>query len=335
MDNFQGVEAFVRVAQTKSYLEAAQILRVSKSVVSTRIKLLEELVKTPLLNRNSRTVTLSEAGRTFYPECEELVTRVTSLVEQMRDLSGQPSGVLRVHALPGFVLGHFGGLLGQFHEKYPEISLDLIISDEVVDPVREGFDCVLQIFEPVSEELVSQRLFAWRGVFCASPDYLQRHGAPVHPQDLERHRLGLYSRYPWRNQWQFKKADEALPPLKLSPAMQSNSVHLLRDYGLAGSGVVCIPTFIAAPDLLAGRLRVVIPDYDMPMVWLCAVYPVAQRGQLKLRLFLEQLAAQPGSVAPWDQALIERGLLRGQGTSSSFTERSVLPISVVNPERDF
>lgn len=312
MDNFQGIEAFVRVAQTKSYVEAARILRVSKSVVSTRIKQLEEEVRTPLLNRNSRTVTLSEAGRAFYPACEEVVTRAAGLVDQMRDLSGQPSGGLRVHALPGFVLGHFGALLGRFQEKYPEISLDLVISDSIIDPVREGFDCVLQIFEPVSDALIAQKLYAWRGVFCASPQYLQRNGAPKHPQELSRHRLGLYSRYPWRHQWQFKRAGVAEPPLQLSPALQSNSVHLLRDYACSGAGVVCIPTLIAAPELIAGRLQVVIPEYEMPMVWLCAVYPVAQRGQLKLKLFLEELAATPGDVPPWDRELIERGLISPQ-----------------------
>lgn len=309
MDSFQGIEAFVRVAQTKSYVEAARLLRVSKSVISTRIKLLEEVVKTPLLNRNSRTVTLSEAGRAFYPQCEELVMRSASLVEEMRNLSGQPSGGLRVHALPGFVLGQFGELLGRFQEKYPDISLDLVISDSIIDPVREGFDCVLQIFEPVSDALIAQKLYAWRGVFCASPDYIARHGAPANPGELNQHRLGLYSRYPWRNQWQFSRAGVTEPPLRLSPALQSNSVHLLRDYACSGSGVVCIPTLIAAPELFAGRLQVVIPGYEMPPVWLCAVYPVAQRGQLKLKLFLDELAATPGDVPPWDKALIERGLI--------------------------
>ncbi len=309
MDNFQGIEAFVRVAQTQSYVEAARLLRVSKSVVSTRIKLLEEVVKTPLLNRNSRTVALSEAGRAFYPQCEELVARVTGLVEEMRNLSGQPSGGLRVHALPGFVLGQFGELLGRFQEKYPDISLDLVISDSIIDPVREGFDCVLQIFEPVSDALIAQKLYAWRGVFCASPGYLQRHGSPAHPGELNRHRLGLYSRYPWRNQWQFSRAGVAEPPLRLEPALQSNSVHLLRDYACSGSGIVCIPTLIAAPELLAGKLQVVIPGYEMPPVWLCAVYPVAQRGQLKLRLFLEELAPSAGDVPPWDKALIAHGLI--------------------------
>lgn len=309
MDNFQGIEAFVRVAQTQSFLEAARLLRVSKSVVSTRVKSLEEFIKTPLLNRNSRTLTLTEAGRAFFPQCEQMVSRVSSALEHMRDLSGQPSGFLRVHALPGFVLGQLGELLGRFQEKYPEIALDLVINDAIIDPVREGIDCVLQIFEPQSDALISKRLCAWRGVFCASPEYVERQGYPTHPGELNEHRLGLYSRYPWRNEWQFTRSGVVQPSLKLFPALQSNSVHLLRDYACSGGGVVCIPTSVAAPDLISGRLQLVIPEYLMPTVWLCAVYPVAQRGQLKLSLFLEELSVTFQDVPPWDRALIERGLL--------------------------
>ena len=100
MDRLQGIEAFVRVAQTKSYAEAARLLGVSKSVVSTRIQQLEVSIGTPLLVRNTRSVSLSQAGQAFYQECAQVVGRATELVDQMRDLSSAPSGVLKVHALP-------------------------------------------------------------------------------------------------------------------------------------------------------------------------------------------------------------------------------------------
>ena len=162
MDRLQGIEAFVRVAQTSSYAEAARLLGVSKSVVSTRIQQLELSNGTPLLVRNTRSVSLAQAGQACYEECAQVVGRATELVDQMRDLSCAPSGVLKVHALPGFVLGHFGDLVGRFQDAYPAITLDLVIRDAVIDPVREGYDCVLQIFEPVSDALVARKLFAPR-----------------------------------------------------------------------------------------------------------------------------------------------------------------------------
>lgn len=308
MDRLQGIEAFVRVAQTSSYAEAARLLGVSKSVVSTRIQQLELSNGTPLLVRNTRSVSLSQAGQAFYEECAQVVGRATELVDQMRDLSCAPSGVLKVHALPGFVLGHFGDLVGRFQNDYPAITLDLVISDAVIHPVREGYDCVLQIFEPVSDALVARKLFAWRGVFCAAPAYLQQHAPLTEPRDLLGHRLGLYSRYPTRDRWVFRNGMRQ-EELQLNPRLRTNSVHLLRDYAIAGHGIVCIPTFVASDDLLAGRLQMVLPEHSMPTFWLSAVFPAAQRGQLKLKLFLESLAPSPDDDPPWDKPLIARGLI--------------------------
>lgn len=308
MDTLHGIEAFVRVAQTRSYVEAARLLGISKSVVSTRVRQLEAAISTPLLVRNTRSVTLSQAGQAFYQECAALVGDATELVERMRDASSVPRGVLRVHALPGFVLGYFGDLIGRFQNQYPDITLDLVVSDAIIDPVREGYDRVLQIFEPVSDALIARKLFAWRGVFCATPDYLRRHGVPAAPADLARHRLGLYSRYPTRNRWIFRNGAQE-EEFALDPCVRTNSVHLLRDYALAGHGIVCIPTFVASDDLLADRLRLVLAEHVMPTFWLSAVYPAAQRGQLKLKLFLESLAPTPDADPPWDRPLIERGMI--------------------------
>jgi DNA-binding transcriptional LysR family regulator len=230
----------------------------------------------------------------------------------MREMKGAPTGVLRVHVLPGFALGHFGKHLREFQERYPEIILDLTVSDAIVDPVREGYDCVLQIFKPVSDKLVSRRLFSWRPVFCASPAYLRAHGEPRNPDALPRHRLGLYSRYPTGNVWEFRKG-ECKTRIEFTPFLHTNSVHLLRDYAFADAGIVCIPTLIAAEGLLAGRLRVVLREYTLAPFWLCAVYPSAQNATLKLRLFLENLRADPGGLdSPWDRELVAQGLIHPQ-----------------------
>ena len=215
MDRFLSIEAFVRVAQTQSFAEAARQLRLSKSVVTTRVQQLEELLGGPLFHRTTRAVRLSEMGQAFFRDCNELVTRTNEVVDQMREVRGAPAGLLRVHALTGFVLGHMAQLLSEFQERYPEISLDLFVSDAVIDPVKQGFDVALQIFPPASEELVSRPLFPVRRVFCASPEYLKRRGTPKHPRDLFGHRLGLYSGYPTRDRWVFhrvaRRADHARP----------------------------------------------------------------------------------------------------------------------------
>lgn len=309
MDRFLCIEAFVRVAETQSFAEAARQLRLSKSVVTTRVQQLEEMLGDALFHRTTRTVRLSEMGQVFYRDCSELVARTNELVDQMREVRGTPAGTLRVHALTGFMLGHAAGLLRQFQERYPEIVLDLFVSDVVIDPVKQGFDVALQIFRPVSEELVSRRVFPVRRLFCASPAYLDRHGVPRLPADLFSHRLALYSGYPSRDRWTFHREGEEPLTLDLKPVVTSNSVHLLRDYACEHAGIACLPTLVASDAICDGRLRVVLPEFRLSSFWLCAVYARTQRGAFKLRLFIESLSAAFGGEPPWDRALIERGLL--------------------------
>ncbi len=296
------------MAETLSFSKAARRLGVSRSVVTSRVKQLEDLIRAPLFHRTTRNVTLTEIGETFYPECSALLRDSEHLLERMREMKGTPAGVLRVHVLPGFVHGQFIDLIGGFQRRYPEIMLDLTVSDAIVDPVREGYDCALQIFNPVSDSLVARRLFPWRPVFCADRGYLEAHGAPRAPDDLLGHRLGLYSRYPSGDVWEFRRGG-ATRSVVLEPSLRTNSVYLLRDYAASGAGISCIPTLLAYDGLVAGTLERVLPDYDLASFWLCAVYPSARSVTQKLRVFLESLEAAPRHEAPWDQELIDRGLL--------------------------
>lgn len=311
MDRLQNIETFVRVAQTQSFAEAARQLRIARSVVTTRIKQLEDYLGGPLFHRSTRVVRLSELGEAFLRDCTELVSRANDVVDQMRDTRGKPAGTLRVHALTGFVLGHFGCLLREFQETYPEIRIELIVSDAVVDPVKAGVDCALQIFPAASTELISRPLFLVRRVFCATPQYLAQHAEPQDPRDLHRHSLGLYSGYPTRDRWTFRHAGGELTTY-LSAALLTNSVHLLREYALEHAGIVCLPTLVAGDDIRHGRLRVVLPAYQLSSFWLSAVYAGTSRNAFKLKLFIEHIIRAFGRVPPWDSALIERGILPAQ-----------------------
>jgi len=308
MDRFLAIDAFVRVAESQSFAEAARQMRVSRSVVTTRIQQLEEFVGAPLFHRNTRSVRLSDLGISFLRDCIELVGRTNEVVDQMREVTTSPVGRLRVHALPGFVLGHLARLLQEFQARYPQIVLDLVVNDAVLDPVKEGFDCALQIFPPRSEELISRKLFPVRRVLCASPQYLERVGEPRHPRELPAHRLGWYSGYPTRERLVFHgKAEQVV--LEVKPVMLTNSVHLLREYALEHAGIVCVPTLVAAEAVLSGALQVVLQDYPLSSFWLSVFYPTAQRSSLKLKLFLEVLTANFSGSPPWDAPLIARGVL--------------------------
>ncbi len=299
MDRFQSIDAFVRVAEASSFADVARQLGVSKSVITTRVQQLEEFVGAPLFHRTTRHVRLSEIGELFYKECADLIARANGLVDQMRDSRITPTGTLRIHALPGFVLGHMAHLLSQFQNQYPGIAIDLTVNDAVIDPVKEGFDCALQIFPPASEDLIERRLFQVRRIFCASPDYLAAHPQIAEPEDLLSHRLGLYSRYPSRDRWVFTGTDRQVI-LDLKPALRTNSVHMLLDYAIDGGGVVCIPTIVAADAILSGKLKLLIKNYQLSHFWFSAVFPKTQRNMVKLRLFLDHITESFNEIPPWD-----------------------------------
>ena len=308
MDRYLAIDAFVRVAETRSFAEAARQMRVSRSVVTTRIQQLEAHVGAPLFLRNTRSVRLSELGQAFLRDCVELVGRTNEVVDQMREVTTSPAGRLRVHALPGFVLGHLAKVLQEFQSRYPQIILEMIVNDTAIDPVTEGFDCALQIFPPRSEELVSRKLFPVRRVFCATAAYVRRHGTPRHPRDLLGHRIGWYSGYPTRERLVFHGATGTVQ-LELKPVLLTNSVHLLREYAQEHAGIVCLPTLVAAEAILDGSLRMVLPEHPLSSFWLSVFYPVTVRSALKLKLFLDVLEQSFAGSPPWDATLIERGLL--------------------------
>lgn len=308
MDRYLAIESFVRVAESGSFAEAARQIRVSRSVITARIQQLEAFVGAPLLLRNTRSVRLTELGQTFLRDCIDLVGRTNEVVEQMREVGTSPVGRLRVYALPGFVLGHLADLLRDFQQRYPQIILDILVNDAAIDPVKEGFDCALQIFPPHSEELVSRKLFPVRRVFCASPEYLRRNGTVRGPRDLLGHRIGWYSGYPTRERLSFHGPGDIVA-LDLKPVLLTNSVHLLREYALEDAGIVCIPTLVAAEAVLSKQLRIVLPEFQLSAFWLSIFYPSSQRNSLKLKLFLEMITQSFTETPRWDESLIELGLL--------------------------
>lgn len=308
MDRLESIETFVRVAQTQSFAEAARQLRVAKSVVTSRIKQLEEHVGAPLFHRSTRVVRLSDVGQAFLADCIALTVRADQVMDQMRGASAGPTGILRVHALTGFVLGHFAALLHSFQVSYPDVRLELIVSDSVVDPVKAGVDCALQIFPAASTELVARPLFSVRRVFCATPAYLRKAGAPNSPRDLHKHTLGLYSGYPSRDRWTFHHQGEQVT-IYMNASLLTNSVHLLREYALEDSGIVCLPTLVAGDDILKGDLQIVLPDHHLSSFALSAVYPGTSRNAFKLKLFIEHIAGAFGPNPPWDARLIDSGIL--------------------------
>lgn len=309
MDRLQNIETFVRVAEAKSFAEAARQLRIARSAVTTRIQQLEDYIGTPLFYRSTRVVRLTEAGESYLAECSALVARANDLVDHMRDNRASISGTLKIHVAIGLAVRHLAPVLRQFHQAYPDIHIQIHVSDEKVDPVQLGVDCAFQVFRTDASGWVSKPLFPVRRVFCATPEYLHVHGTPTDPEQLKKHRTAFYSGYRTRDKWTFV-CGENRTTLVLEPALLANSVHLLHDYALEGVCVACLPTWVAAPSILDGKLQVVLDDYTVPSLWLHAVFSPSSRNALKLRLFLEMLVSHFAGEAPLERELVSAGFIK-------------------------
>ncbi|MDB5780652.1 LysR family transcriptional regulator [Caballeronia mineralivorans] len=302
MDLFISMEAFVRAAEAQSFANAARQLGVAKSVVTSRVKQLEEHFNVALFHRSTRAVRLSEAGESYYRDCVQLVNKVHELSGRTSAETHSLSGTLNVHVLPGFALGHFSHALIAFREAHPRIEFVVTVNDRVIDPVQEGFDLALQIYPPASNLLVERKLFPVRGVLCAAPGYLKEEPVIETPLDLVRHDFARYSYYPWGDKWPLMKGNECFE-IALNPVLKTNSVHLLLEFARAGAGVAYLPTMVAAADLLERRLERVLPEYAAPPLWLSAVYPASHRSTTKVKAFVDFLRARYLREPQWDRAL--------------------------------
>lgn len=323
MDRFLCLQAFVRVAETRSFAEAARQLHVTPSVITQRVSQLEEFVQSALFHRSTRSVQLSEAGLAFFNECTEVVSHMDSALERMRALKATPTGRLRLQVLPGFALDHFGEVIRDFIALYPNIEVDLSVDDAPVNPVDKGYDVSLQVFRPGAEMLIERPLFPVERVFCAAPEYLAQHGAPEIPANLTKHQLGLYSAYPTRDRWVFHHGDEEVS-LMLMPTFRCNSIHVLRDFALSSGGITCLPTFVCGRELLSGKLQMVLPEYRLSPLELLAIYPVTHRRALKVKLFVDYIAQRYSGDLPWDEALRAHSELIAKSKQNSASVHSLI-----------
>jgi DNA-binding transcriptional LysR family regulator len=306
LDRFLCIQAFVRVAESQSFIGAARQLGVTASVITSRIKQLENFIQAPLFHRSTRSVSLSEAGQNFFDECTDLIARMEQVTDRMRLTQSTPSGMLRIQVLPGFALGHLGRALKDFSAAYPNIDVDIAVSDKAMNPVEEGYDVALQIFRPRAESLIERPLFPVRRAFCASPQYLRLHAPPEKPTDLAAHQLGLYSAYPTRNRWIFRRGEDETF-VELPARLRSNSVHLLHDFVLSAAGIGCLPTLVCGDDLASGSLVQLLPEYELlPPLEMLAIYPPTQRGAVKVKLLVDFIAQRFSGDLPWDRALLPR-----------------------------
>lgn len=298
MDTLELMRTFIAVVKQQSFTSAGRTLGKSKALVSKHIGELEERLGARLLNRTTRRVSVTEIGRAYYDRATALVGEFDTLEDSVKTVAGLPRGVLKITAPQSLGELELMELVAAFRAKYPDIEIDIFLSDRIVDLVGEGFDIALRISEAPDSALIARKLCAMRVVVCASPQYLARYPAPVVPEDLAGHTCIVDTNFQGRDVWRFKRGNARLP-VRVASAIAANSAVAVRHALRAGLGVGLCPEFVVARDIREGRLVELLADYGDLALTVHLVYPHRLYLSAKVRAFIDFAVDWYGDGAPW------------------------------------
>ena len=293
------MRTFVKVVRHNSFSEAARELRLSRSVVSKQVAALEKELGVHLIRRTTRTATPTENGLAYYERCAAILAAIDEAERDVTTHQSAPRGLLRVNAPMSFGTLHLSRCFNDFMKRHPDLRIELVLNDEFVEPVQEGFDVTLRIADRPPSALIARAIVPIKRVLCASPDYLARRGMPKTPADLREHACLSYGYLATGNQWKLTAngRDHWIP---VPWAICTNNAEVLREIAVAGCGITLLPTFIAGADLREGRLRTILGDYKVPPSSLYAMYPPTKNLPSKTRAFIDFVVERFGRKPYWD-----------------------------------
>lgn len=294
------LEIFARVAAAGNMSAAGRDMGLSPAVVSKRISHMGERLGARLFQRTTRQLKLTETGEGFYERVVSILADIDEAEAFVSQLNAQASGTLRITAPTAFSRLHIAPHLASFMRLHPDLTIEMHLTDAIVDIVADGMDLAIRVAELTDSSLVARKLAPCRHVVCAAPDYLNEYGRPKTLTDLTKHNC-LTTGY---NQIWRLEGPEGPVTLKVSSNLRSNCSEVVSEAVLSGMGIAMRSTWEISEELKAGRLEVVLPDYhETSGVAVFAVYPCRQFVPVKLKFFVEFLAHHYGSTPYWDRGL--------------------------------
>lgn len=291
MDRIESMEVFVSVVELGSFTAAAHAFRMSPSMVSKHINALEKRLGSTLLTRTTRRLNLTEIGRNYYHSCKEILKQIAAAEAGAEILRGKPKGVLAVSAPLWFGAITLAPLISDYLVEYPEVSVELSLSDRFVDIIDEGFDVAIRIGELDDSTYVARKLSLFELVTCASPAYLKQHGVPKRPDELKQHQCLSFTN--WRSDGGWKLLGGQLNGKTGNRSrFDSNNGQALREAALKGLGLILMPRVLIEQNLRDGTLVEVLQDFRPPPRPVNAVYPRERQTTPKLASFVDYLARQ-------------------------------------------
>jgi DNA-binding transcriptional LysR family regulator len=304
MDVFAAVKAFVEVADEGGFTKSARKAGVATSSVMRQVDALEAHLGAILLNRSTRSVTLTPVGETYYAEATGILSDLDEANRSVSELNGPPRGLLRVTLPVAFARLHVAPVVPEFLKSCPGMELDLLMTDSVVNLVDERIDLAIRIGNLELSSLIARKLAPNCRVVWGSPKYIKTRGEPSVPADLAKHNCLTFSYSAGDRTWRFGRAGQD-ERVRVRGNLRANHSETLREAALAGLGLILMPTWLIGGDLAQGRLRPVMTDWQANVGrqtsatryegGVYALYPLNRRASAKVRVFTEFLAKKFGS----------------------------------------
>ena len=288
MGKLEDMAAFVKIVEAGSLTAAASQLQVAKSAVSRRLAELEHRLGTQLIQRTTRNSSLTETGRAYYEQAQEILANVEELDLSVTNKTPELAGQLKI-ALPlSCAALNLTSIIGAFAQMHPQVTMELRLGDWHTNLIDEGFDLAIRISDLKDSSLIARKLATIRHEICASPAYTREFGVPEHPNDLRNHRALKYSNAS-RSQWHLIGPGKSRSSVAVPTKLRANNGEILCELAIAGKGIALLPTFLTWRYVQDGRLVRLLPEYAPDDLSAYVIYPRARQRSPLIRAFTEFL----------------------------------------------
>lgn len=285
---FDGILIFTQVVQCGSFFKAAEVTGHSNSYISKTISKLEGRLGVRLLNRTTRSLSLTPEGKVYFEQCQQLVLDAEDALGLLSQSHVEPKGVLKISCPVAFAQGYLHDFLSIYLQRYPDVELQLDLNDSRVDLIQGGFDLVIRATDQLEESsLICRKIYSCKSYTVASRDYLKRFGSPTKPEQLSEHQCLCYSNLKTPKRWHYVDPNGDDVYVDVPVKLLSNNAQMELAMVKAGHGICRLPEFAMEQEMKENALEILFSDYPSPIINVYAIYPSRKHLSPKVRCFID------------------------------------------------